>query len=144
LKYRNLRALAAPLGQLLNSYLNDNQILAEVLVPVPLHRKRLKERGYNQASLLARELGRLVGLPVVEDCITRRQQAPPQARSSSVRERQQNVVNAFAVSKAGLAGKQVLLVDDVATSGATLNACATVLKSAGAASVWGLAVAREI
>ena len=144
LKYRNLRALAAPLAKLLHDYLIANLVPGEVLVPVPLHRKRWRERGYNQSSLLARELGRLTGLPVVDDCLVRQQHTPPQARSANVSERQSNVAGAFTCRDGRLRGKQVLLIDDVFTSGATLNACAGALKSAGAASVWGLVMTAEI
>ena len=144
LKYRNLRALAAPLVQLLNDYLVTNPVPGEVLVPVPLHRKRLRERGYNQSSLLAKGLGKLTGLPVLDDCPIRRQSALPQARTATVEERRSNVVEAFICSTQGLRDKQVLLIDDVATSGATLNACAAALKAAGVPSVWGLVIAREI
>jgi len=144
LKYRNLRALVTPLAELLTDYLVANPLPGEVLVPVPLHRKRLRERGYNQSTLLARQLGRLTRLPVVDDCLIRRRAAPPQARTSTVDERHSNVADAFAGSGQRLRGKQVVLVDDVATSGATLNACAAALKAAGATSVWGLVLAREI
>ncbi len=144
LKYRNLRALVTPLVQLLADYLAANPVPAEVLVPVPLHRKRLRERGYNQSGLLARELGKLAGLPVVGDCLIRWQHTFPQARTSSVEERQSNVANAFTCRDDRLRGRQVALIDDVATSGATLDACAGVLKAAGASSVWGLVLAREI
>ena len=113
-------------------------------MPVPLHREWLRERGYNQSSLLAQELGKLTGLPVVDECLVRQKQAPPQARTANVSERQSNVVGAFACGDGRLRDKQVLLVDDVATSGATLNACAGALKSTGAASVWGLVMAEEI
>ena len=144
LKYRNLRALAAPLAKLLYDYLMVNPVPGEVLVPVPLHRKRLRERGYNQSSLLAREMSKLTGLLVVDDCLVRQQPAPPQARTASISERQRNVAGAFACRDGRLRGKQVLLIDDVTTSGSTLNACAGALKSAGAASVWGLVIAKEV
>lgn len=144
LKYRNLRALAAPLAKLLNDYLMTNPVPGEVLVPVPLHRKRLRERGYNQSILLALELGRLTGLSVVDDCLVRQQHTPPQARTATVSERQSNVIGAFTCRDGRLRGKQVLLIDDVATSGATLNACAGALKATGVASVWGLVMAAEI
>ena len=144
LKYRNLRALATPLAQLLKDYLTNNPIPGEVLVPVPLHRKRLRERGYNQSSLLVMELGKVTNLPVEKDCLVRLRQAPPQARTPTVEERQSNVADAFACRDQRLRDKQVLLIDDVATSGATLDTCATVLKAAGATSVWGLVLAREI
>ena len=144
LKYRNLRTLAAPLARLLNDYLITSPVPGEVLVPVPLHRKRLRERGYNQSSLLARELGKLTSLPVVDGCLIRQRHAPPQTRTSTVDERQSNVADAFACGDQRLRDKQVLLIDDVSTSGATLDACAAALKAAGATSVWGLVLAREI
>jgi len=144
LKYRNLRAIAVPMAKLLKDYLIANPMPGEVLVPVPLHQKRLRERGYNQSYLLARELGRLVNLPVVEDHLIRQRHAPPQARTSSVEERQSNTANAFTCPNHKLQDKQVLLIDDVTTSGATLDACASALKTAGASSVWGLVVAAEI
>ncbi len=144
LKYRNLRALAAPLAKSLSDYLRVNLLPAQVLVPVPLHQKRLRERGYNQASLLAWELSKLTGLPVVDDCLIRQRYAPPQARTSNVDERRGNVVNAFACRDHRLSGKQVLLIDDVSTSGTTLDACAAAVKAAGAASVWGLVIAKEV
>lgn len=144
LKYRNLRALAVTLSQLLRDYLVANPIPAEVLVPVPLHPKRWRERGYNQSGLLARELGKLTGLAVVDDCLIRQRTAPPQARSASVEERRRNVAEAFICRDHQLRGRAVLLIDDVATSGATLDACAAAVKASGAASVWGLTLAREI
>jgi len=143
-KYRNIRALAAPLARLLGNYLASNPVPLEVLVPVPLHRKRLRERGYNQSGLLARELGRLNSLPVVDDCLVRQQPTPPQARTTTVEERKNNVANAFACRDNRLRDRQVLLIDDVATSGATLDACAAALKAAGAKTIWGLTLAREI
>ena len=144
LKYRNLRALAAPLARLLNDYLSTNSVPGEVLVPVPLHQKRLRERGYNQSSLLAQELGKLTKLPVVDNCLSRQRHALPQVRTSTIDERWRNVANAFICCDHRLRDKQVLLIDDVSTSGATLDACAAALKAAGATSVWGLVLAREI
>jgi ComF family protein len=129
---------------LLNDYLVTSPISGEVLVPVPLHQKRLRERGYNQSRLLAKELGKLTNLPVVDGCLVRQRHAPPQARTSTVEERIGNVEDAFACRDHRLNGKQVLLIDDVSTSGATLDACATALKADGATSVWGLVLAKEI
>jgi len=116
----------------------------EVLVCVPLHPWRLRERGYNQSSLLARELGKRIGLPVIEDCLIRVKQAQPQVRAGGVRERRRNVTDAFMCRDEKLTGKQIILIDDVCTSGATLESCAAVLKSKGTGSVWGLTLAREI
>ena len=144
LKYRNLRVLVTPLARLLMDHFITNPVPGEILVPVPLHQKRLKERGYNQSYLLARGLGKLVSLPVVDDCLIRQRYTPPQARAASVEERRQNAAHAFTCCNHKLQGKQVLLLDDVTTSGATLDACASALKAAGAASVWGLVLATEI
>jgi ComF family protein len=143
LKYKHLKSVSTPLAQLLADFLDTHPMKGETIVPVPLHRKRLRQRGYNQASLLAKELSVLVGLPVAEDVLIRVRDAVPQARARSALERRQNVKDAFACHQ-GLEGKQVLLIDDVCTTGTTLDACATALKSAGASSVWGLTVAREL
>jgi ComF family protein len=144
LKYRNLRAIAPALAQLMSEYLVNNPLDSDVLIPIPLHDKRLRERGYNQSALLAKELGALMNLPVDETSLIREKYVLPQARTGSVEERRANVAGVFGCRGEGLQGKRVLLIDDVATSGATMNACASVLKSAGALSVWGLSLAREI
>ncbi len=144
LKYRNLRALAAYLARMLNDYLVANPLPGDVLVPVPLHRKRIRERGYNQSGLLAKELGKLCNLPVENNCLIRQENTPPQTRTATVEERKINVSGAFGCLNERLKGRQVILVDDVATSGATLDACAAALKESGVASVWGLVLAREI
>jgi ComF family protein len=144
LKYRNLRVLVYPLAALLNDYLVKSGISGEILVPVPLHGKRLRERGYNQSALLAKKLGKLVELQVVDNCLVRRVHTPPQARTSNVEERRENVAGAFICRDERLKGKKVILIDDVSTSGSTLEACALALKENGAESVWGLTLAREI
>lgn len=143
LKYQNIRALARPLAELMADYFTANPVPGDVLVPVPLHPKRLKERGYNQSRLLACELGKLVNLPADDDCLVRQRYASPQARTATVSERHSNVSGAFSAGE-GLKGKQIILIDDVCTSGATLEACAAALKTGGVASVWGLVLAREI
>jgi ComF family protein len=128
----------------LSDYLAKNTLPVEVLVPVPLHRRRLRERGYNQSRLLALELAKLSGLPLVDDCLVRELYTTPQARTKNVAERRANVAEAFACRHRRLEGKKVLLIDDVATSGATLDAGARALKESGASSVWGLVLAKEI
>jgi ComF family protein len=144
LKYRNLRALSETLAELLGDYLTAHPLPGEVLVPVPIHPKRLIERGYNQSSLLVQKLGKLVRLPVVDKSLIRQRHALPQTQTKTVAERRNNVAGAFTCRDQRLKGRQILLIDDVATSGATLNACAEALKAAGATSVWGLTLAREI
>ena len=144
LKYHNLKAISGCLAELLAAYLQANPVASEVLVSVPLHPRRLRQRGYNQSSLLARELGKLIVLAVLEDCLFRSKDTLPQAKTATVEDRRKNVVNAFGCKDQRLSGKQVLLIDDVCTSGATLEACAAALKASGAISVWGLTLAREI
>ena len=142
-KYHSLKAISVRLAELLFAYLDANPIPSEVLVSVPLHPRRLRQRGYNQSSLIARELGKISALSVVEDCLFRNKNSPPQTRTVTAEDRRRNVVNAFTCHDQSLRGKKVLLIDDVCTSGATLEACAIALKAAGAKSVWGLTLARE-
>jgi ComF family protein len=144
LKYNNLRSIAKPLATILRDYLLNNPLPVEVLVPVPLHSKRLRERGYNQSNLLSKELGKLLNLPVVNSCLARLKFTQTQAQSKTAEERHHNVNQAFTCLDSQLKDKTVLLIDDVATSGATLDACAIAAKSAGAKTVWGLTLAREI
>jgi ComF family protein len=144
LKYRNLRAISTRLAELLADYLKENQLPGEALVGVPLHPRRLRERGYNQSSLLAKELGKCVGLPVIEDCLIRVKQAQPQVKAADVEQRRRNVADAFVCRDERVKGKRIVLIDDVCTSGATLESCAAALKNKGATSVWGLTLAMEI
>jgi ComF family protein len=143
-KYQNVKALAVQLAQLMGKYINSHPLPADTLVPVPLHPRRLRERGYNQSSLLSRELSRLVPLPVVEGALLRARNTPAQTKTNSVQNRHSNVAGAFTCRGRRVVGKRILLIEDVCTSGATLNACAIVLKSAGAISVWGLTMARDV
>jgi competence protein ComFC len=143
-KYRNLRAIAGQLADFLGDYLVANPVPYDVIVPVPLHRKRLKERGYNQAALLSAEVSTLTGMPVNDTSLIRCIYNVQQAKTGNVEERRQNVIGIFSCLDEDLLGKKVLLIDDVTTSGATLNACASVLKKTGVMSVWGLTLAREI
>lgn len=144
IKYHNLRSLAPALASFLSDYLSDNPLPGDVFIPVPIHPKRLRERGYNQSLLIARELGRKQSLPVIEKCLVRRTYHAPQARLESAAERLRNISGAFTCINDDVKGKRVILIDDVSTSGATLNACAAALKTAGAASVWGLVLALEL
>jgi ComF family protein len=132
------------LGGFLYDFMEKNPIQGDVLVPVPLHKSRIRERGYNQSTLLAKGLAKLCGLPVIHNSLVKHEKSLPQARTTSVEERMKNVSGVFSVRDEQLKGKVVILIDDVSTSGATLDACAGVLKEAGAASVWGLTLAREI
>jgi ComF family protein len=143
-KYRNLRAISGQLAQLLAEYLSDHPIDYDVIVPVPLHPKRLRERGYNQAGLLSGDLSKLTGVPVNDTSLIRRVYNVQQAKTAGLAERHKNVIGIFSIIDVDLHQKKVLLIDDVTTSGATLNACAAVLKASGVYSVRGLTLAREI
>ena len=114
----------------------------EGIVSVPLHPKRQKERGFNQAQDIARELARLKGIEVIENHLRKRKNVLPQT-SLSRADRQKNVRGAFEVIKPeGIEGKVLLLVDDVYTTGATIKECSSVLLKAGAKEVKALTVAQ--
>lgn len=141
-KYYGGQALAEPLASLLRDCWLRQSLPVDVLVPVPLHERRLQERGYNQAALLARELGRSLGLPVVEQVLHRVRETLPQV-GLNARQRRENVAGAFHCLNGAMRGRSVLLIDDVCTTGATLEACAVALRQEGkAAAVWALTVAR--
>ena len=144
LKYQNLRSVSFCLAELLADYLQSNPLPGEIIVPVPLHPRRLRERGYNQSGLLARGLGKIMNLPVVENCLVRVKEAQPQVKTPNIEERRKNVIDAFMCRDEKLRGKQIILIDDVCTSGATLESCDVALKNRGVISVWGLTLAREI
>jgi ComF family protein len=122
-------------------------LAADLIVPVPLHRWRLWKRRYNQAAVLARHLARLSGRPCDPLALERKRPTPSQGEMKSAKARRKNVLGAFAVPKAKLAevkGRNILVVDDVFTTGATLNACARALKRAGAGRVDALTLARVV
>ena len=141
-KYRGLKAAAPEFGRLLADYLKLHPLAGDVLIPVPLHPRRLRERGYNQSDLLAKELGKLTGIKVESALLTRTKDGLAQAHTASKNQRRDNVEGSFS-STGRISGKTVILVDDVATTGSTLSACATALKESGAAAVWGLILGRE-
>jgi ComF family protein len=143
LKYDGYRPLAKPLGRFLAEAADQlSEQRFDVVIPVPLHRKRERQRGFNQAELLAAELARLRKAPLgARDCM-RVRDTPPQTGLRAA-ERRKNVAGAFDVPRAErVKGKRVLLVDDVLTTGATASACAQALRQAGASGVWVVTLAR--
>ena len=142
-KYRRVAALGEPLGDALARFWLQSPQPARLIVPVPLHPRRQRERGYNQAELLARRIARAAGLPV-RPAALRRVRATAVQMTLTAAERQANVAGAFQGDAAVVRGADVLLIDDVCTTGATLDACATALKAAGAAAVYGLTLARPL
>ncbi len=140
-KYRNGQALAAPLGDLLVNYLAEYPLQVDVIVPVPLHARRLADRGYNQSALLAAHLSCALGWPSVEGSLVRTRYTQPQMEQPTSEARRQNVQDAFVCQDDRLANARVLLIDDVYTTGATLQACAQALRQRQVQSVWALALA---
>lgn len=151
LKFRGVRALADPLGVLLARRLigRGPQAMGHgetALVPLPLYPRRERMRGFNQARLLAKAIGERLDLPVHDALVRTRSTAPQTSLLGSTAVRRQNVARAFALSPLPTPGPQLpprlILVDDVLTSGATLEAAAAVLADAGAKEIWAAVVAR--
>jgi len=116
---------------------------SDLIIPVPLHAKRETERGHNQAAVLARELARATGLELDELVLVRRAYTERHRAGMDARARRDSVAGAFEVRlPKHICGRRVLLIDDVFTTGATVSECAEVLKSAGAADVFVLTIAR--
>lgn len=139
-KYEGVRALASPLSALLADFYSEHALFADMLIPVPLHPRRQRERGYNQSNLLAQALGQIIHLPVNANILQRVKYTLPQV-GLNAEERQENVIDAFRCVQAPNV-EHVMLIDDVCTTGATLSACALVLKEQGARHVWALTLAR--
>ncbi len=149
LKYSGLTDAARPLAALLHAHLvrhpSLHALARPVLVPIPLHPKRLRTRGFNQSELVARELSRLLSdtLPTDAASLVRTANTTTQTAEATREKRRKNVRGAFAVADASrIRGATVLLVDDVCTSGGTLTEAARALRAAGAAHIIGLVIAR--
>jgi ComF family protein len=150
-KYNFISGLSDPLGQLLTKALARNNLpLPDLIVPVPLHTRRLRWRGYNQSELLAGYIGDNLSpgfsIPMITGAIFRKRYTPPQMKIKNYQERKKNLENSFTAAenaKQILAGKKILLVDDIATTGSTLLECAKVLKLSGAEKVFGVVLARQ-
>jgi ComF family protein len=139
-KYDGRRSLAGPLAALLERHGRDVMVGADLVVPVPLHRSRTRARGFNQAEEIARHL------PLPMSLALRRVRATPSQTDLPAAKRHANVRGAFAVSRrAGVGGAVVVLIDDVSTTGATLDACARALvEGGGAREVRALTAARVV
>lgn len=132
----------------------DNIWENSVLIPVPIHIKKFRERGYNQSEELAKELSKTLKIPVISNVLLKIKETPPQMKLSKA-DREKNLLGAFSICHSGESQNpdlvrsdftkfsKIFLVDDVYTTGSTMNECARVLLDAGAKSVWGIAITRE-
>ena len=145
LKYEGQTRLAEPLGGLLAQAYSSYGIGADAIIPVPLHPERLRQRGYNHAQLLAECFAAQVHIPLYNDVLVRERATPAQV-GLNFGQRQQNVAGAFTCTpvfaNGPLFGRTIVIIDDVCTTGSTLEACAAPLFVAGARAVWGLVLAR--
>ncbi len=151
LKYKFISDLEQPLAVLTKKYLKwltlDKRFnvfeSSPLLIPVPLHQRRLNWRGFNQSELLARELADTFQMEIADNIIERTRDTIPQADIKEREERLKNLNGIFAIKdKSRIAGREILLIDDICTTGATLNECAKVLKANGASKIVALVIAR--
>jgi len=149
-KYRFIPGFAKPLGFWLAEKITEIDLpLPDLFVPIPLHPRRLRFRGFNQSELLAETLSESLApelnLPVLKNCLLRVRYTKPQIKTVSREERLNNLKDAFIIAKEKIdliKGKNIWIIDDVATTGITLEECARVLKTSGAKSVFGIVLAR--
>jgi ComF family protein len=160
-KYHFVKELATPLAFLILKFLQQNQEieflknpLDFLILPIPLHKRRQRERGFNQASEIGKALSPLLKIPMREDILLRKKYTQPQAKLKSGRE--ENIKDAFEIKpafansafvattakEAATAGKKIILLDDVATSLSTMEEAAKVLKQNSTKEVWGLVIAK--
>ena len=148
LKYRFVDIVADDIGTFMAGYLTERKDLlgfaktSPVLCSIPLHPKRLRWRGFNQAELIANKIATICDLPVRHDLLTRTEHKTAQADIKNRDERIQNAKDLFSLAVSPLNIKNIILIDDVATTGATMNSAAKILKSAGAKHVFGFVFAR--
>lgn len=161
-KYRFIKDLSIPLSQLLVIFLNHSGFFTQhlpldidsyILIPIPLHRRRLIWRGFNQTELLAKQLNKYLKISMLNNLIIRSRHTSPQMDINNKLERVKNISNAFklnpdfknkpfACEREQVKGKIIILIDDVCTTGSTLEECAKVLKPLKPKEIWGLVLAR--
>jgi ComF family protein len=137
LKYKEYKSLGTELGICIGKVLNEWNYEADILIPVPLHRIKLRERGYNQSEFIAQGIASVIDKPVVLDTVRRTRNTQTQTKLT-IEARRRNMEHAFELiphSSDILSGKKCLLIDDIITTGATTNSCAQVILSAWAATI---------
>src|SRR3989344_831392 len=147
-KYDFIKDLAEPLAGLMIKKINDCPWFKEnnaLLVPVPLHKKRLRWRGLNQSELLCLEISKSLNIPLINNFLIRTKHNLAQVKIKNTEQRKTNIKNTFQINlknQIEFKNKIIILIDDVLTTGATLEECAKTLKKAGLKEIWGLVLAR--
>ncbi len=143
MKYEGMPSLGLQLGKRIGEVLQEWNLSADCVIPIPLHKRKLRERGYNQAELIARGVSETSGIEYRNDLVKRRKDTQSQT-TLNIEERQENVAQAFemiAGKSQDIKDKRIIVVDDVITTGATIVSCAHKLRTAGAASVMAVSAA---
>jgi ComF family protein len=150
-KYRFIQDLHEPLGRIMvKSIIESNLPLPDLIIPVPLHKKRIRWRGFNQSELLAnfisQNLAQGFEIPVCTDILSRKKYTTPQMKIKNYAQRKKNLQNSFVLGEGKttlIKDKKILLVDDVATTGSTIFECGRILKAGGAHKIYASVVARQ-
>jgi ComF family protein len=143
IKYKRDLSLGNELARYVSIFVNDMHLDITDVIPVPLGKKRLRDRGYNQVSIIAFPLALKLGLNYLPRGLVRIRETESQV-GLNVKERNENVKNAFLANSRHVAGKNILLIDDVATTGATLTSCTNALRLGGASNVFAVTLARAL
>ena len=152
LKYNKKTAAAKPLKMIMETYLNKLQLIelispigriSPIVIPLPLHPTKERQRGFNQSKLIAETASAKLNLPLVKNCLLKNKNTLPQMELKNLEQRTKNVVNSFFVKNPELIkGKIIVLVDDIVTSGSTLTEAAKTLKSSGAKKIIAITIAK--
>ncbi len=143
MKYRRNIGFGEAIALQMAEFVRSLRWPIDMLIPVPLGKKRLKERGYNQVALVARPLAYQLGLPYEPGALVKARDTRSQV-GLTISQRSENVQDAYQADSQVVKGKNVLILDDVATTGSTISACTTAFLSAGAQEVYGLTIARAL
>lgn len=143
MKYKGNLPLGEALAFQMVEFVKSLQWNVDLLIPVPLGKKRLRERGYNQVALVAEPLAYRTGIHYLPQALWKARETRSQV-GLSASQRQKNVLNAYQADARSVARKSILLMDDVSTTGSTISACTEALLSAGARDVYGITIARAL
>ena len=143
IKYKRDLSLGFELARYVARFVDDMHLGVECVIPVPLGKKRLRDRGYNQVSIIAFPLALKLGINYISNGLMRIRDTESQV-GLNVKDRNENVKDAFLANSRQVAGKNILLIDDVATTGATLTSCTNALRIGGASNVFAVTLARAL